>query len=304
MQSLFRVEPYRSGDEALCRDLLKSVFGDDSLSRAYYQLHPDRTLVALAGDRVVGLASVWDNPNHPYASRCGVVVLPSFRRRGIGTLLWGAVIQRDTEDRPLVTALWETQWAGYQFAIRCGFREIRRTHAPMMAINQVDAPCADVEEWLAKEGYRLVPYRDADKAERGLMAELLRKAYAATHTANPLGPFSAEEWSARAFPDDLLPWGSFAVMDGDVCIAAALLHSGGSAAEVDLGWRGVAEAYRHHARALIVVMTARQMEEAARRGFEQVRLECDSTDPWSRDVLDRFPFRPAPTWITLRRGGL
>ena len=302
MRKLLHIEPYSAVHEAACRGVLKRVFGEDDVSQGYYRLTPRRTVLASLQGRLIGFASIWDNVNHPETLRSGVVVLPRYRRQGVGGQLWAALRQTGSDDRPLVTSLWETQIAGHAFALRCGFREMRRTYTAVLPINQVDTDAFHgLSEQLAKQGYRLLSYGDAPASERAQMAALLQQTYAVTHAANPVRPFSAAEWSARAFPEDVLPWGSFAVMHGTVCVAATLLHQGAESGQADLGWRGVADAHQHQSRPLMVMAAVQQMAEAAARGFTQLSLECDSTDPWSRDVMDVFPFGPAPTWITLRR---
>lgn len=186
--------------------------------------------------------------------------------------------------------------------MRRGFGEIRRTYAAVLPINHVDVGVIyRVSEEVANQEYRLISYGDALLTERAQMAALLQHTYAGSHAANPVRHFSVAEWSARVFPDDLLPWGSFAVMHGNVCIAATLLHTGAQPGQADFGWRGVAEAYQHLSRPLMTMTTIHQIAEARARGLTQLLLECDSTDPWSLEVLDGFPFGPAPTWITLRR---
>lgn len=302
MRNLLHIEPYSPVHEVACRDVLNRVFGEDDQSQRYYRLTPQRTVVAILQDRLIGLASVWNNLNHPEALRSGVVVLPHYRRQGVGSQLWEALLHTGSEGRSLVTSLWETQVAGHAFAVRCGFGEIRRTYSAVLPISPVDAEAFHgVDEALANQGYRLLSYGDAREHERAQMAALLQHTYAVAHAANPVRHFSVAEWSARAFPDDLQPWGSFTVMHGNDCVAVALLHVGAAVGHADLGWRGVSEGHQHQSHALMVMTTAHQIAEAASRGFTQISLECDSTDPWSQEVLDSFPFGPAPTWITLRR---
>lgn len=302
VRKLLHIEPYSAAHEAACREVLKHVFGEDDRSQGYYRLTPRRSVVAILQDRLIGFASIWDNVNHPDAWRSGVVVLPHYRRQGVGSQLWEAVLQTGIHGRTLVTSLWETQVAGHAFALRRGFGEIRRTYTAMLPIHRVDTDAVPgVGEELAKQGYRLLAYGDAPASERTQMAALLQHTYAVAHEANPVRHFSVAEWSARAFPDDLLPWGSFAVMHGNACVAAALLHTGAASGQADLGWRGVADAHQHQSRPLMIMAAVQQIAEAAARGLTQLLLECDSTDPWSLDVLDGFPFGPAPTWITLRQ---
>jgi len=302
VRKLLDIEPYSSVHEAACRGVLKGVFGDDDRSPAYYPLTPRHSLVAILQDRVIGLASVWDNANHPGALRSGVVVLPHERRQGVGKQLWEALLTTCSDEQSLVTSLWETQVAGYAFSVRRGFHEIRRTYTTTLPIYPVDMDSVyGMGEELAKQEYRILSYGEASASERAQMAALLQQAYVVAHAANPVRHFSIAEWSALAFSDDLLPWGSFAVMHGAACVAAALLHRGARPGEADLGWRGVADVHRNQSRPLMVMMAAHQIAAAAAHGITQLSLECDSTDPWSLEVLDGFPFRPAPTWITLRR---
>lgn len=301
MSNLFRIEPYASCHEAASRDLLDRVYGQDELSQSYYQLAPSRKVIR-RDNRMIGLASVWDNANHPKTRRSGVVVHPEHRRQGMGSQLWVALRKGFTEGRPLVTSLWETQLAGYAFAVRRGFREIRRTYCSLLPIQTQDKTVfAAVGEHLWVDGYRLLCYRDADESVRTQMALLLHRIYVATHRVNPVRHFSPVEWYARAFPRDMLAWGSFAVMYGGECAAVALLHVGADSDRVELGLRGVADTHQQRSRDLMVMTTAHQIAVAADRGFSHITVECDSTDPWSQDVLDSFPFGPAPTWITLRR---
>ena len=302
MRNPVLVKPYRSADEARCLDLLKQIFGDDDASQRYYRFVRHRTYLAVVDGRLVGLASWWDNPIHPYSLRSGVAVLPFYRRQGIGEQLWESLGQTDGECRSLVTALWETQVAGYNFAVRHRFVEIRRTHTAELKLGAVDVSA--FTRWgedLLKQGYRILPYSEATEDERAQMAHLLLRTYEATHRANPLGTFSRDVWRERAFPEDLLAWGSVAVKQGDRCAAVALLHKGTTAHRVEFGLRGVDDGHQHRSRLLMVVTTAHQIAAAGARGFVHASLECDSTDPWSRQILDSFPFGPAPTWITLRR---
>lgn len=179
-----------------------------------------------------------------------------------------------------MTALWETQVAGYHFAVRHRFVEIRRTYTTELKIGEVDVSAfARWGEDLLKQGYCILPYSEATEDERAQMAQLLLRTYEATHRANPLGTFSHDVWRERVFPEDLLGWGSVAVTQGDTCAVVALLHKGTRAHHVEFGWCGVAEAHQHQSRLLMVVTTARQIAAAAARGFVHASLECDSTDP-------------------------
>ena len=204
MRKLLHIEPYSAVHEAACRGVLKRVFGEDDVSQGYYRLTPRRTVLASLQGRLIGFASIWDNVNHPETLRSGVVVLPRYRRQGVGGQLWAALRQTGSDGYPFVTSLWETQVAGHAFALRCGFRQIRRTHTAVLPINQVDTDAFHgLSEQLAKQGYRLLSYGDAPASERAQMAALLQQTYAVTHAANPVRPFSAAEWSARAFPEDV-----------------------------------------------------------------------------------------------------
>lgn len=295
--------PFRPSDEVACRDLLRQVFGPDVASLSYYRLAPRRAFIATDRNRVMGLASSWENPMHPMALRCGVVVGPSHRGLGLGTRLWNALMETEAQGRSLVTGLWETQGTGHQFALRHGFEEMRRTYTTRLGLDGVDA-AGVFSHWshgLESQGFHLSRYPDTSARIRTQMVAVLQEVYTNTHRANPVRPVSRDEWRALAFSEDLLPWGSVAVLHKNQCVAAALLHKSAEGGLVDLGWRGVTGFHQGHSRALILLMTAHQILAAATRGYRTMSLECDSTDPWSRDVLESFPFEPAPAWITLRR---
>lgn len=74
MRNPVLIKPYRSVDEARCRDLLKQIVGDDDVSQRYYPFALHHAFLAVVDGRLVGLASRWDNPIHPYSLRSGVVV--------------------------------------------------------------------------------------------------------------------------------------------------------------------------------------------------------------------------------------
>jgi GNAT superfamily N-acetyltransferase len=99
MRKLLHIEPYSPVHEVACRAVLKRVFGEDDQSQRYYRLTPQRTVVAILQDRLIGLASVWNNLNHPEALRSGVVVLPHYRRQGVGSQLWEALLHTGSECR-------------------------------------------------------------------------------------------------------------------------------------------------------------------------------------------------------------
>ncbi len=285
------IESYRNEDEARCLGFLKQVFGDDSVSQTYFRFGESHTFLVILDGVLVGLVSAWQNSIHPFSLRSGIAVLPLYRHRGIGEMLWERLWQNSGAALPLITSLWETQSEGYHFALQHGFAEIRRTYTTELQVETVDVSVLDsVYGGMFKNGYRIVSYADADDGERTKMAVVLQQVYRATHTVNPPAAFSPLDWRALAFPADLLHWGSFAVMHGDECVAMALLHHGTRNGYVERGWRGVAESHQHLARALMVVTATRQIAEAASRGIPHISLECDSTDPWSGYVRETFPF--------------
>lgn len=165
--------------------------------------------------------------------------------------------------------MWETEGTGHQFALRHGFEEMRRTYTTHLGLDGVDA-AGVFRHWphgLESQGYDLSRYPDTPARIRPQMVAVLQEVYTNTHLANPVRPASRDEWRALAFSEDLLPWGSVAVLHKKRCVAAALLHESAEDGHVDLGWRGVPGSSQRHSRALILLMTAHHILAAATRGY-------------------------------------
>jgi GNAT superfamily N-acetyltransferase len=307
------IRPFEPNDASAIRALLQKIWGEDEVALSYYRFGDGRvfnrmpaafTMIAECCQQIVGVASAWKNSFHPNAYYFGIHVHPMYQRHGIGRALFREIEALNVHRLPMQTSLWEQSFRGIHLLRQEGFEEVRRTWMPTLSVDSIDwNEYRQLEGLLEKEGYRIIPLSEAVAKNCGPreVANLCADIYQATHAINPPAELSAEEWERIVFTD-LLAEGSVVAIQGDKLVAVALLHRHNERSGLVFGWRGVATDHEPNHRKLVLAMTLRQLEYAKQQGYEKIRAEIDSTDPWSMEMMGGFPFSAAPTWVTYSRG--
>jgi ribosomal protein S18 acetylase RimI-like enzyme len=306
------IRPFEPNDASAIRALLQKIWGEDDVALSYYRFGDGRvfnrmpaafTMVAEYQQQIVGVASAWKNSFHPNAYYFGIHVHPLYQRQGIGRALFREIEALNVHKLPMQTSLWEQSFRGIHLLRQEGFEEVRRTWMPTLSVANIDwDEYRQLEEELAGQGYRIIALGEAVEQRYGPrdIASLCAEIYQATHAVNPPAELSVEEWERIVFTD-LLADGSFVAIQGDRLVAVALLHRHHERSDLVFGWRGIATQHGADHRKLILSMTLRQLEYAKHAGYDKIRAEIDSTDPWSMEMMGGFPFSAAPTWVTYRK---
>ncbi|GMA49796.1 hypothetical protein GCM10025857_11530 [Alicyclobacillus contaminans] len=262
---------------------------------------PARTTVADVSGVVVGVASVWRDSMHPNRLRCGVMVHPAYRHKGLGRQLAACLEELNPEALPLSTSLWAHKAEGRtaRFLHALGFHQVQAKYIGQLSVRDVDVEAfRPLMEWVKEAGYTVHSLADylERSADRLALAELFREVYTASHRHDPPADMALVDWLAL-LQENAVPDGSLVVQCNGVPVAVALLHNG-IQQSMELGWRGVAAAHAPAKRQLLLAVTLAQISYAAANGARRVTLEAASTDAGSMTVLDELPFAATPGWLT------
>lgn len=243
-----------------------------------------RNLVALDGADVIGTATLALAPvTDSYF--CEITVLPSHRRRGIGTQLYEAMYQSRTHPFPVLTRAMQSQPLRRTFAESLGCKV--RTHCPEPWI---DPPTDQAQQWINQQdlpdGYTTVTLAEQPVQQ---VLQAWTTYYVWAH--EPFGTVHADKvpltW--EGYSQGLDPAASMLTLDQDRNIIAFSFVS------PDV-WDGrtmiVSEAVQHDqpdGSQLLKATVARSLMRLADRCVHRVELEGHSTDPHSPDLVNSLP---------------
>ncbi|WP_211745726.1 hypothetical protein [Paenibacillus sp. Marseille-Q4541] len=257
--------------------------------------------VAVAEGKEAGIIFTYHNQFHPFCTYVSLMVLPSTDRELVAAQLLEAVSELRVV-YPLQISIWDTDFAIKQALVKQGFYEIRSTYD--VHIETSKAYDVRDEDVLMRRhsDYQLLKLSELLKSEQGEeeLALLVKKTYEYTHRVNPPEAFELFRWKAFLHEQDVIKQGSYVVIHRTTgrCAGFAMLHSTSDEFVAELGWRGVASSEELD---LITLVTREQIKYAIDNGIHQLKSEVDSTDPYQMEMLNVYPFEPAPAWVTYHR---
>lgn len=297
---------YSSMQKDSIMQLLISCYGADSNSKMYFERgwkSPTNvfTHVALCRNEVVGAVTIWKTNFHPNCTYLSIIVHPLFRDSGIGTQLLNDVGSAHGISFPLQTSMDETDIFMKDFYGKNGFNEIRRTYLSLLNLNDIhELDEKYIRKYCSTQfSIETFNYVKQDEELTNKLILIVKNTYEETHRDNPPREHDLHTWKKLIFSKDTLLDQSYIVLSDDNNILAfAMLHVGENDYSLEFGWRGTkAESDLH----LITLLTAMQIRSAKSKGYMQIEGEIDTTDPYSLELLKRFPLCPAPSLITYQR---
>ncbi|MCZ7589737.1 MAG: GNAT family N-acetyltransferase [Gaiella sp.] len=263
----------------------------DELERQRLRRPGDVRLLGKIDWAVAGCAAAIrsDLPGRTYM---GNVVLPEYRRRGLGRAFLeriAAVARRHGHD-VLAAGVEEGDEGGEAFAARFGLIEVLRE----LEISRRLAP--DEPEPVAPAGIAIV--------EVSTRPDLLRDAYALACEALPQMPLHAplevpsyDRWVEEdATGADVLSGGTLLALDGDRVVGfVSLLRRAADPRLAEHGLTSVAESHRN--RGIATSLKRAQIAWASRNGYRELMTSTQDANAPMRAVNARLGYEPRPAWI-------
>jgi mycothiol synthase len=228
----------------------------------------------------------------PHRTYMGNVVLPEYRRRGLGRALLERVLAAAHAHGSdvLAAGVEEGDEAGERFAARFGLCEVLRELEICRAVRP------DEREPTPPEGIALV--------ELSTRPDLLRDAYAVACEALPQMPLHAplelptyERWlDENATGADVLAGGTLLALDGDRVVGfVSLLRRAADPHLAEHGLTSVAAGHRN--RGIATALKQAQIAWASRNGYRELMTSTQDANAPMRAVNDKLGYEPRPAWI-------
>jgi GNAT superfamily N-acetyltransferase len=263
----------------------------DELERSRARRPDDLRLVGRIDWAVAGCAAAIrsDLPGRTYM---GNVVLPEYRRRGLGRAFLERVVAtaREHGSEVLAAGVEEGDEAGQTFAARFGLEEVLRELEIARAIRPGEP------EPELPDGIVLV--------RLSTRLDLLREAYELACATLPEMPLHAplevptyERWVEEdATGPDVLPGGTLvALHDGRVVGFSGLLRRAADPHLAEHGLTSVAAGYRN--RGIATALKRAQIAWASREGYRELMTSTQDGNAPMRAVNDKLGYEPRPAWI-------
>ena len=263
----------------------------DELERQRLRRPDDVRLLGKIDWAVAGCAAAIrsDLPGRTYM---GNVVLPEYRRRGLGRVFLERVVAvaRSHGHDVLAAGVEEGDEGGEAFAARFGLREVLRE----LEISRPLSP--DEPEPELPTGIAIV--------EAATRPDLLHDAYAVACEALPQMPLHAplelpsyDRWVEEdATGPDVLAGGTLLALDGDRVVGfVSLLRRGADPRLAEHGLTSVAASHRN--RGIGTALKRAQIAWASRNGYRELMTSTQDANAPMRAVNDKLGYEPRPAWI-------
>lgn len=250
---------------------------------------------AREGDRLTGAVYAWKNKFHSQCTYFRLLLSPGQEGLQTAGLLYSRMKER-TKGCLLQTSVWETSGPQNAFLKNSGFKEVRRTYMPVLALQKVE-----LSRSLSRQGLHAVSLREYPSSlhEKQQLQRLVKQNYIDTHQANPPGDVSEEVWEQLIFAEDLIADCSFVALDQLKGIRAySFLHETHIPGRAELGWCGTSPDEKE---ATLRSLVRLQANAAASAGFTELSGEFDTTSRDALVSLASLPFPQVPAWLTYQK---
>jgi hypothetical protein len=258
----------------------------------------DTTYIALLDKEPVGFYSIWTNNFHPHSLYFYIIIEDKYLQRKIGTALFRHMLTLNIDLTYLQCSFYETASAGSYFLEHLGFKRYRTTQEDQIDIKHVKS---QPDHYFLKENDLKISTLTALKSDKEILelAEIVKQTYIDAHLDNPVQNISTDVWK-NLILDDVIKDGSFIIKKDNKMIAFALMHAC-DASSMDLGWRGVTDAFDYIRPGLIEILTLKQIEYAQNHEIFILNTEIDDTDKWSTDMLGFLNLKKKKRWISYQK---
>jgi mycothiol synthase len=310
-----RVRDFRPADYARYAELVNRSYPDYGWTEKEIR-HEDETwedqryfrsrLVAEnPSGLVVGAADVRHQPGQfdPHSYRMDIVVDPSERRRGVGTMLFDGVIGllRERGGRLLITNAKESMNESVRFLTKRGFVERQRSWESRLNVREFDfARFAGADDRAEREGVRITTLA----AERPGDPEAVPKAYemheacrADVPSVDPITKSSFERFVSNNIegPSTLLDGYFIAVHDGRYVGESHLFQDMTDDGVLYQGLTGVLREYR--GRGIAMALKLQTVRYALEHGKREIRTWNDTRNRPMLRINEAMGFVKQPVWI-------
>jgi hypothetical protein len=307
------VRQWRKSDRGSLLRLVKSAPNSetgDAILRALqvpeelstFGAHP--TLVAVDGEDVIGVGTLWENDIHPARWRLAMFGRPTFWSQEAATSLLAGLRDLRPDQRTLQTSTSARHEDISTFFEHHGFSLVMRTRQGVLPPGDIPAPVAadidEASERAAEAGIRVVPleaFRNRPFSYSQL-ARLHADIYAQGHTWDPVRELTGGE-PAELFLDaeELLLDATYVALERKRLVGVSSLRGTGIPGRVELGWTGSVLDDLQLRKHLDHALLGASLRHAASANW-RVSFEVDEADTVLWDMAGRLPLDREPDWLT------
>jgi mycothiol synthase len=261
-------------------------------------------IVAEENDVVVGAANYhrFAGSYHPNKFGIELWVQPQSQRRGIGSALYAALLEKLAPLKPISvsTHVRESDTRAMQFAQSRGFLEIKRDFESLLDITNFSSqPYQEKISSLEQNGVQLVSWAEADSLERRQelhqVFEIVRQD---VPRAEPATPITFEFLNENVL-SDTLNQASFYALENNKIIGFTGCYKGAKEGWVDQWLTATTREVR--GRGIATALKIRQIETAQNLGFTTIRTDNDTRNTGMLAINDKFGFVRQPAVLVMKK---
>lgn len=294
------IRDYEKQDSQEVQHFIKEIYRKDKNLIIYYQYAIEKSyyiVEAIEKSKIVGVGSIWRNKFHDNATYIGVNVLPSSRRKGIGTDIFN-ILQGKKDKNNLQCAIMSNNVGGTGFVEALGFRLVRRTFEPRYDLSlKVDF---NVKEILSNNFHICSLSKLNSEEDVCKFVKLFKEIYKRNHTFNKVSSISDEKWKNVIY-DSLYLQGSLIVLQKNQIIGISLIYNGDEESTLELGLRGVSEEFLPLEKNILLTILSRQFQYVKENGFLFIKDEIDDCDSGAMVMSNFFDISSLISWNTFYR---
>ncbi|MFD3162894.1 GNAT family N-acetyltransferase [Herpetosiphon sp. NSE202] len=291
------IQAYQAANQAAIDQLMQQCWPDDPDTIGYYRIgsQSELTLCAWQQEQLVGIGSLWNNRFHPKHCYVGIHIHPAYQQANIDQLLYAQLIAQTSiiQGRKLQTATWSHAQSTLNFLHAQGFQMIKNTYLGEFSLVVLEIPQLELEQELTIASFET--YLSSNQPES--LLNLITSCYQASHSYNPA---SQDTLAAQtAFLSDIHQAASFVVYAAAQLVGFNCIYHSTAAQTLEQGLIGVDDDYSDQQAAIIRALLQKTVQFAQHNGYQSLRYEIDSIDPWASELLTFLPIITKPCWQTL-----
>ncbi|SFB42411.1 GNAT family N-acetyltransferase [Clostridium frigidicarnis] len=296
------IREFNKDDTLHIKDLLIEIYHDDVCSIGYFKFGNStstvKTLVAINRNKIIGVASLWENKIHKDSIYIGIHLLEKFRHKGLGTSLFSQLLEFNHK-KQYQCSLWSYNNIGLKFAKKLDFNVMRKTFEPIYdlslipkinLLNDLDF-CYSINSFASLNN---------TKFKKSNIISLFKEIYMRNHKFNKVSKLSDSQWDNIIF-NNLCPDASFAILKDSKIIALSLMYYGEDNLTLELGLRGVKGEFLFFENNLILTLLDSQFTKCKKENYLFIKDEIDSTDSGAMVVSQLIDLTKISSWNTLIR---
>ena len=312
------VRPWRETDREALTSLAKStpksdtgdaILGALSVPVELSAFNANPTLVAVNGETLIGIGTLWENEIHPARWRVNLFGSSGFWSHDAAAPLLAGLRDLRPDQRPLQTAISARHEEIAAFYENHGFSLLMRTCAGVLSPGDIPESVTSDFNAASKaidgESIRIVPlaaFRNKPFSHSQL-ARLHADIYAQGHMWDPVRALTGGE-PAELFLDseELLLDATYVALQKKQLVGVTSLRRTDRPGLVELGWTGSVLTDPEQRRNLVHALLGTSLRHAASANW-QVSFEVDAADTVMWEMTARLPLDREPDWLTFAETG-